>query len=394
MVYDPNRGAAPTSPYDVSNPAAWQTPQIGGSSPVPPPYAGGGGGGGLNAEEILKALAILRQQAGNRFSNLPAQIGQNFDRFSNLPAQIGQEFGPIMNMGQDVAGTIGKGLNTLGNAELQGLQGLQGAMPNIQMPGMPDLSGIEGTLQQGAQNIMGGVGSLVPPIPGSFGEFDQQLQTGANNILDGLGLGGALDWIQQLFGGGGSTGQIGSSVNPPGPAGGPGRTSPYGYENNPGPGRATTAGAPVKKEAEVTLKGDAGGSSEVPEDRNIRIESLTGGGPAAESLPPGAQKLGNATVYEIQPGDSLSLIGSMFGLTYDELIEQNPGLLGADGKATVIHPGQKIVVNPTQGRGTDERAGVRDKGFTNGNDAAAYSTARRGGFKGADAEKYAKQRGV
>lgn len=95
---------------------------------------------------------------------------------------------------------------------------------------------------------------------------------------------------------------------------------------------------------------------------------------------PNTEQVGPATVYTIQPGDSLSLIGAMFGLTYDELIAGNEDLLGEKGKSSVIHPGQKILISAPPGtaaRGSKEREGVADKGL-DVKGATEYSKARRG----------------
>lgn len=85
-----------------------------------------------------------------------------------------------------------------------------------------------------------------------------------------------------------------------------------------------------------------------PNDVASALSQLKGEVSGTESptmpLPTGAEQMGNATVYTIQPGDSLSLIGAMFGVTYDELIAANPDILGEKGKSTVIHPDQKLVI--------------------------------------------------
>lgn len=288
-----------------------------------------------------------------------------------------------------------------------------------------------------------------PPTPA--GLWDMAKNNGMLPYLAGPGLGAAynggqmaaeqlpvaLDWLRQLlttpgggvtgglFGGGGGGGSVPSlpDAGPGVPGGGGGLTGsmmpgPGGFNwdnvaatepslpsgdfgvpggNMPGPGAfnwdnvAAAAGSNPQPEPQPN-----------PRDRKVHPAPHRPRVAAAldvlkddeTELPPGAEQLGNATVYEIQPGDSLSLIGSMFGLTYDELIEQNPELLGADGKATVIHPGQRITVNPVASRGTNERSGVRDKGFTSTDEAADYSKARRKGFPGATASRFAKQRGV
>jgi LysM repeat protein len=68
------------------------------------------------------------------------------------------------------------------------------------------------------------------------------------------------------------------------------------------------------------------------------------GGTATASPPPGGtvvnQTPGGGERHVVQPGDSLSGIAALYGVSVAELVEANPGL----SEDTPIQPGQEIVI--------------------------------------------------
>lgn len=234
-----------------------------------------------------------------------------------------------------------------------------GGRAAMQFPGdaMAGLEGALGPAQTAMQSesagdlIKNGITAGVTTVPGIIQGLRGDRNAGGQAGAGGGGGGGQGDLRIESLGGGGPSADLGPALD-----------QIQGGASSPSP----------DLQGDMRIEGLGGGGPTSQPD--ARIESLSGGNTTA---PANAIPLpDNQYDYTIQPGDSLSLIGAMFGVTYDELIAANDEI---SGKQSVIHPGQRLLIPSPAGRGTEERAGVADKGMKSAAEGEAYSRERRKG---------------